>query len=125
MTLNKEKCEFKKQKLEFFGFVFGENGMSAEPKKCEVIKNAPPPTNVSELRSFLAMTNYVSRFIANYSTITEPLRALLKKEATWQWSQEQQIAFDQLKSALSSDTVMIYFDPNRNTKIIVDASRLA
>ena len=122
LTLNKGKCEFNKRKLEFFGFVFGENGMSADPKKCEVIKNAPPPTNVSELRSFLAMTNYVSRFIAHYSTITEPLRALLKKEATWQWNQEQQIAFDQLKSALSSDTVMTYFDPNRNTEIIVDAS---
>ena len=66
------------------------------------------------------MTNYVSRFIAHYSTITEPLRSLLKKEATWQWNQEQQIAFDQLKSALSSDTVMTYFDPN--TEIIMDAS---
>ena len=68
------------------------------------------------------MTNYVSRFIAHYSTINKPLRALLKKEATWQWNQEQQIAFDQLKSALSSDTVMTYFDPNRNTEIIMDAS---
>ena len=79
LTLNKGKCEFNKRKLEFFGYVFGENGMSADPKKCEVIKNAPPPTNVTELRSFLAMANYVSRFILDYSTITEPLRALLKK----------------------------------------------
>lgn len=122
LTLNKGKCEFNQQKLEFFGYVFGENGMSADPKKCEVIKNAPPPTNVSEVRSYLAMTNYVSRFIPHYSTITEPLRALLKKRATWQWSQKQQDAFDQLKSALSSDTVMTYFDPNRKTEIIVDAS---
>ena len=119
LTLNKGKCEFNKRKLEFFGFVFGENGMSADPKKCEVIKNTPPPTNVSELRSFLALTNYVSRFIAYYSTITEPLHAFLKKEATWQWNQEQQIEFDQLKLALSSDTVMTYFDPIRNTEIIV------
>ena len=80
LTLNKGKCEFNKQKLEFFGYVFGENGMSADPKKCEVIKNAPPPTNVSEVRSYLAMTNYVSRFIPHYSTIAEPLRALLKRE---------------------------------------------
>ena len=122
LTLNKGKCEFNKRKLEFFGYVFGENGMSADPKKCEVIKNAPPPTNVSELRSFLAMTNYVSRFILDYSTITEPLRALLKKEATWQWNQEQQTAFEKLKAALSSETVMTYFNPNRETEIIVDAS---
>ena len=122
LTLNKAKCEFNKHKLEFFGYVFGENGLSADPKKCDVIKNAPPPTNVSELRSFLAMTNYVSRFIVHYSTITESLRALLKKEVTWQWNPEHQTAFDQLKTALSSDTVMTYFDPNRETEIIVDAS---
>ena len=80
LTLNKEKCEFNKHKLEFFGYVFGEDGLSADPKKCEVIKNTPPPTNVSEVRSFKAMTNYVSRFIPNDSTITEPLRQLIKKE---------------------------------------------
>ena len=38
LTLNKGKCEFNKRKLVFFGFVFGENGMSTDPKKCEVIK---------------------------------------------------------------------------------------
>ena len=79
LTLNKNKCEFNKRKLEFFGYIFGEDGLSADPKKCDVINNAPPPKNVSEIRSFLAMTNYVSRFIPNYSTITEPLRRLVKK----------------------------------------------
>ena len=97
LTLNKAKCEFNKHKLEFFGYVFGENGLSADPKKCEVIKNAPPPTNVSELRSFLAMTNYVSRFIVHYSTITEPLRALLKMEVTWQWNPEHLTASDAIR----------------------------
>ena len=76
----KSKCEFNKHKLEFFGYVFGEDGLSIDPKKCEVIKSSPPPTNVSEVRSFLAMTNYVSRCISNYSTITEPLRQLIKKD---------------------------------------------
>ena len=68
------------------------------------------------------MTNYVTRFIVHYTTITEPLHALLKKEVKWQWNPEHQTAFDQLKTALSSDTVMTYFDPNRETEIIVDAS---
>ena len=68
------------------------------------------------------MTNYVSRYIPNYSTTTEPLRALLKKDAEWQRNYEQQQAFDQLKSDFSSETVMKYFDPNKETKIIVDAS---
>jgi hypothetical protein len=46
------------------------------------IKNAPVPKDVGEVRSFLAMTNYVGRFIPNYSTITEPLRRLTKQDTT-------------------------------------------
>ena len=67
LTLNKSKCEFNKDKREFYG-----------PKKVAAIKNAPVPKDVGEVRSFLAMTNYVGRFIPNYSTITEPLRRLTK-----------------------------------------------
>jgi hypothetical protein len=73
LTLNKSKCEFNKDKLEFYGHIFGTQGISPDPKKVAAIKNAPVPKDVGEVRSFLAMTNYVGRFIANYSTITEPL----------------------------------------------------
>lgn len=122
LTLNKSKCEFNKTQLEFFGYIFSEAGLSADPKKCETIKNTKPPTNVSEIRSFLAMTNYVSRFIPDYSTTTEPLRQLTKKNAVWQWNHEQQKTFDKLKNDLSSDVVMTYFDPHKKTQLVVDAS---
>ena len=96
-------------------------GFQKSPGKCEVIKKTPATTNVSEVKSFLAITNYVSKFIPNYSSTTEPLRVLLKKDAEWQWNNEQQNTFDQLKADLSSETVMTYFDPNKETQIIVDA----
>ncbi|XP_062610190.1 uncharacterized protein K02A2.6-like [Saccostrea cucullata] len=40
LTLNKDRCEFNKRKLVFFGFFFSENGISADPKKVEAIKHA-------------------------------------------------------------------------------------
>lgn len=46
ININKQKCEFKKRKLEFFGYVFGESRMSADPKKVQIIKNTPAPKNV-------------------------------------------------------------------------------
>jgi len=102
LTLNKQKCEFNKKMLEFVGYIFSENGFSADKKKCETIKNTPASQNASEVRSFLAMTNYVSRFIPDYSTTTEPLRMLVKKDVTFVWEERQQKAFDKLKSDLSS-----------------------
>ena len=50
------------------------------------------------------MTNYVSRFIRDYSTITEPIRRLMESKTEWQWSDEQEKALQKLK--LTIKTVM-------------------
>ena len=82
----------------------------------------PHPQNVSELRSFLGMTHYVSRFIPSYSTITAPLRKLTKAGVVWEWTESQQKAFETLKRDLTSDLVVAYFDPRKESTLMVDAS---
>ena len=98
------------------------SGTFPDPVKVEAIRTIKEPSNVSELRSFLGMTGYCSRFINGYASITEPLRRLTKKDTEWKWEQSQQDAFDKLKTMLSSDTVITYYDPNRDTELITDAS---
>ena len=90
LTLNKIKCEFGKSRIKFYGFIFSESGISPDPQKIEAIKNVEQPKTAAEVRSFLQMTNYVSRFINNYSSITEPLRRLTKQENTFTWTDEQE-----------------------------------
>ena len=82
-TLNKQKCELFINKAEFFGFVFTEKGITSSHTKIESIQNMPPPTNISELSSFLGMTNYLSRFIPNYSMRIYPLLEITKKNISW------------------------------------------
>ena len=72
LTLNPLKCEYSKKKLEFLGYVFGEGGMAPDPKKVKAILDLKAPTSVTEVRSLLGMTNYCSRFIEGYATITQP-----------------------------------------------------
>ena len=122
LTLNKDKCLFNQSKITFYGYVFSKDGISADPKKVETIKATEQPKNVADVRSFLGMTNYVSRFIKGYSTITEPLRKLMQKGTKWEWTESQEQAFKTLKNALTSDCVMTYFDPTKYTEIWVDAS---
>ena len=43
----------------------------------------PPPTNISEFRSFLGMANYLSRFIPNYFMLIYHLLELTKKNIPW------------------------------------------
>ena len=122
LTLNKQKCELNKSKITFFGVVFSDKGISPDPVKAEAIKEASRPKNVKELRSFLGMTNYCSRFISDYSTLCEPFRRLTRQDEEWNWSNEQEMAFEKLKVKLSSDTVIAYFDAKKDIEVIVDAS---
>ena len=50
------------------------SGVKPDPKKVEAIRNASPAQNAIDIKSLLGMTQYVSRFIPNYATITAPLR---------------------------------------------------
>ena len=75
------------------------------------------PKNVGEVRAFLGMTNYVSRFIYDYSTMSEPLRRLTKIDKEFVWGQDQNASFNQLKDALLSDRVMTYFCPQKDPEL--------
>ena len=121
-TLNRGKCEFNKDTIEFYGFIFGKGGVSPEPKKVTAVLETPAPTNAKEMRSFLGLTNYVSRFIPDYASLTKPLRDLTRKDEEWQWTTEHDKAFRELKTRLTQAEVMKYFDPSLPTEVVVDAS---
>jgi transposase InsO family protein len=122
LTLNKAKCVYNKHTLEFFGYIFSQEGMMADPKKIKDIVELDTPTNASMVRSLLGMANFCARFIPGYATITEPLRKLTKKKSLWQWTEAHNTALNKIRSALTSAPVLAYFDLNKDTELLVDAS---
>lgn len=122
VKLNQDKCVFSTNQIEFYGHVFDANGIAPDPRKIEAITNLDPPRNVSEVKSLLGMSQYVSRFVPNYATMTEPLRRLTHKDIEWSWGPHEQSALDALNQALVSTEVMSFFDPNAPTELLVDAS---
>ena len=58
----------------------------------------------------MGIENYCHQFIANFSTITEPLRRLTKKNQKFIWGKEQQKAFQTLKQKLTRAEVMCYYN---------------
>ena len=109
--------------MKFFGILFGPEGITPDPEKVTALNAMIPPTNVTELRSFLGMTNYSAPFIPDYANVTGPLRHLICKGATFIWTKERQQAFQILQKELKQQTTMAYFDPAKDTKLIVDGSR--
>ena len=122
LTLNKDKCEFSQSQLTFFGFVFSCDGISTDPAKVSAIHNCPPPNSVKAVRSFLGMVTYCAKFIPNFSELTEPWRELTRKNVPFCWTSKHAKFFNAVTSALTSATVMAYFDQNKETELITDAS---
>ena len=106
-----------------YGHIFSSKALRDDPEKIEAITNMSVTENVSEVKSLLRMAQYVSRYIPEYAMMTAPLRALTK--TPWQWSDEQQHAFDKLKDSLGKSHVMPYFYPAQETKVIVNASPIS
>jgi hypothetical protein len=73
-----------------------------------VANNAPPPKSASEVRFFMGLTNYCSRYIPNYRSITYSLWELTKANTKFHWTEKQEKAFTTLKQALMSAPVLAH-----------------
>ncbi|ROT76340.1 hypothetical protein C7M84_005068 [Penaeus vannamei] len=104
--LNLNKCQFAVQKLKLLGFVVSTNGVTPDPDKVTAIASMPAPRNVKEVRRFLGASGFFRRHVANYATIAAPLTSLTRKDTKFQWGEQQDKAFDELKRALVSAPVL-------------------
>lgn len=84
LKLNRKKCRFLQDTVRYLGHVLTRDGLSLDPDRLHDILQVQAPSNKKELQTFLGMVNFVSRFIPHMSTVTAPLRELLKKDV-WVW----------------------------------------
>ena len=87
-----------------------------------MISNAPQPTNVQELRSFLGLLNYYGKFIRNLASILYPLNRLLQEKQKWEWTNECSEALQRAKNQLTSSNVLTHYDPKLPINLAADAS---
>ena len=92
----------------FLGHVISKHGIQPPPAKIEKIKNMPPPKSLRGLRRVVGMFNWFRKFIKDFSTVAAPLLKLMKKKATFVWTDEQQNAFDKLKHLLETSEVLAF-----------------
>jgi len=106
LKLRINKCFLFQRRVEFLGHILSESGVEVQAAKVEVVQQWPVPRNLTELRSFLGLCSYYRRFIEDFATIAAPLYDLQRKNVRFEWTQQQDNAFDQLKSKLVSAPIL-------------------
>ena len=98
-------------------------GIQPDPSKVDVLHHAGRPDNKEDVISFLCKIQSLSDFILKLSQKTYHLRQLTKKHQQFKWKKHHQQGFENLKSALSNNTLLIYCQPNKPTYIYTDVQK--
>ena len=93
--------------------------------KLKGIRDWPTPTTVKQTRGFLGFGNFYRQFIKGFSKLARPLNNLLKKDRKFEWTEDCQQAFDDLKKRFTEEPVLAMLDQTRPFQIKTDASKYA
>ncbi len=123
MRLNKSKCFFFQNSVEYIGHRIDDQGIYPTDEKVAAIREAPKPRNVSELRAFLGIVNYYGKFFPNLSLKLSPLYNLLWKKVRWTWGLQHDAAFQSMKEALQINSLLVHLDSAKPLLLACDASQ--
>ena len=106
----------------YLGHRLDAEGIHPTAEKVRAIQEAPAPTNVTELRAFLGLVNYYSKFLPNISATLAPLYKLTQKNQKWKWGKVENEAMNKVRKLLTADTVLVHFNERLPVLLECDAS---
>ena len=122
IRLGREKCNFYQGSVTYCGHTISKDGLKKTKQLVEAVLAAPVPKSPNEVRAFCGLAGYYRDFIPNLSSIQKPLMDLTLKDATWNWSSDQEKAFKAIKDIIVKDVTLVHFDPKQKITLSTDAS---
>ena len=108
--------------VKFAGYLVSDKGTKPDLEKVAGISQFLPK-NLTDLRSFLGLSNQFSDFSPDLRHTMEPMKGLLKKKNAFVWNKEHTASMDKVKSIITGPQCLTHFDPKLHTTLIMDASR--
>ena len=97
-------------------------GLKPDEEKIRAIIEFPAPRDLHNLRRFIGMVKYLSKFDHSLTTKCEPLNRLTRKDQIFQWAEVQQRAFEDIKKAIANTPILAYYDLEKPVTIQTDMS---
>ncbi|GJF00540.1 hypothetical protein PsYK624_168330 [Phanerochaete sordida] len=95
-----------------------------DPVKVKGVAEWPTPKCKRDVQAFLGFTNFYRRFIKDYGRIAKPL-TILTGNNEWKWGIEQQLAFEGLKTSITSAPILAIPNDEDPFEVECDASDFA
>ena len=126
LVINKAKCAFDADEIDFLGHHVSAAGITPLPDRIAALQNSSAPTHRTSLQRFLGMVNHYHRFLPGIADTLAPLNAQASgKGQTIEWSKDYQEVFDKAKTFLSKAVLLHHPQPELPTSLTVDASNTA
>ncbi|KAK1620288.1 hypothetical protein QYE76_025805 [Lolium multiflorum] len=107
LKLNPTKCSFGVPAGELLGFLVSARGIEANPEKIQAIVTMRKPTKLKEIQQLTGRVAALSRFVARLGEKALPFYALIKQGEKFQWNEEADRAFENLKRAISTPPILV------------------
>ena len=127
LKISPRKCQLFKTDLQYMGstnFILGKR-VCVKPlhSRLEAIQKLEPPVTVKGCRSFAAMVNFLSIFCQDLQKLLKTIYDLTRKGRPFNWQQEQQTAFKEIKSRLQKQPILHLPDGKGRFHLYSDMSK--
>ena len=123
MKLNPSKCMFGVTAGKFLGFMVSQRGMKVNLEKVRAILELEPPRTVKVVQNLNGKVAALNRFVSKATNKCLPFFHILKK--SFEWTDECQKAFEDLKKYLSSPPLLSSSMPGEELYLYIAVSQAA
>ncbi len=109
IQIDVNKCEFHIIETKFLDMIINRDEIKINFEKIKAIVEWDTSNHLKEIQTFLKFVNFYRRFIKHFSTIVKSLIRLTRKNQSFYWSKNCQIAFEQLKKQVIEASVLSNF----------------
>jgi len=96
-----------------------------DPVKVAGVREWPTPENKTDVQTFLGFVNFYQRFIRDFSAKAQPLFDLTHSEQVWTWNGKEQMAFEDLKTVVTTAPVLVFPQDSEPFWVEADSSDFA
>ena len=106
LRLNAGKCVFSVGARKFLGYLITNRGIEINIDQIDAVRCLNPPSNLKEVQKLTGMLAALNRFISKFADLCQPFYQLLKKWKGFQWDEECDTTFRNLKEYLMQAPVL-------------------